>query len=137
MTPAAIYLSTGLAIFLLGTAGLFWHTRLIRRALSLNFMGAGVFMFLVALGRRSSTPFADPVPHALVLTGLVVAVSTTALLLVLICRFFETGGGQPEDDDSAGDDSPQENATREPMAEATQTAPESGPTEPGPVEDGR
>lgn len=98
MTPAAIYLSTGLAIFLMGAVGLFWHTRLIRRALSLNFMGAGVFLFLVALGRRSSTPFADPVPHALVLTGLVVAVSTTALLLVLICRFFETGGDQPDGD---------------------------------------
>ncbi len=120
MTPAAIYLSTGLAIFLLGAVGLFWHTRLIRRALSLNFMGAGVFLFLVALGRRSSTPFADPAPHALVLTGLVVAVSTTALLLVLICRFFETGDGQPD-----------ENPKDRPKDDASETTPESDPAEPG------
>ena len=124
MNPATIYLSTGLAIFLMGAVGLFWHTRLIRRALSLNFMGAGVFLVLVALGRRSSTPFADPVPHALVLTGLVVAVSTTALLLVLICRFFETGGGQQEAD-----------PTDKPREDASDTAPHSDPPEPGPGEE--
>lgn len=118
MNPATIYLSTGLAIFLMGAVGLFWHTRLIRRALSLNFMGAGVFLFLVALGRRSSTPFADPVPHALVLTGLVVAVSTTALLLVLICRYFETGGGQPDGDP------PPDNQKEKPKDETPKTAPE-------------
>jgi multicomponent Na+:H+ antiporter subunit C len=119
MNPATIYLSTGLAIFLMGAVGLFWHTRLIRRALSLNFMGAGVFLVLVALGRRSSTPFADPVPHALVLTGLVVAVSTTALLLVLICRFFETGGGPPDGDRK---DRPED--------DASETAPQSDPPKP-------
>ena len=90
MTTAGLYLGTGLAVFILGAVGLFWHSNLVRRALALNFMATGVFLFLVALGRRSTIPFADPVPHALVLTGLVVAVSTTALLLVLICRFHET-----------------------------------------------
>lgn len=90
MSSAAIYLAAGLAIFLLGAAGLFLHTQLIRRALALNFMGTGVFLFLVALGRRPSAALVDAIPHALVLTGLVIAVGTTALLLVLICRFLET-----------------------------------------------
>jgi multicomponent Na+:H+ antiporter subunit C len=128
MTPAAIYLSTGLAIFLMGAVGLFWHTRLIRRALSLNFMGAGVFLFLVALGRRSSAPFADPVPHALVLTGLVVAVSTTALLLVLICRFFETGGGLADGEPSQGDPEDQ-TADEAPETAPKSAAPKSGAEE--------
>ncbi|MFP4349004.1 MAG: cation:proton antiporter subunit C [Thermodesulfobacteriota bacterium] len=97
MTTAGLYLATGLAVFVLGAVGLFWHSNLIRRALALNFMATGVFLFLVALGRRSTIPFADPVPHALVLTGIVVAVSTTALLLVLICRFHETAEKESTD----------------------------------------
>lgn len=96
MTTAAIYLTTGLAVFIIGVVGLFWNRNLVRRALSLNFMATGVFLFLVALGRRDPMPFADPVPHALVLTGIVVAVSTTALLLVLICRFYETAETEGE-----------------------------------------
>jgi len=103
MNPAGLYMATGLLITTLGLVGLFAHTNLVRRALALNFMGAGVFLFIVALGRRQAAPFADPVPHALVLTGIVVAVSATALLLVLICRHHETeaasadpaGGGRP------------------------------------------
>lgn len=97
MTTAELYLATGLAIFVLGAVGLFWHSKLVRRALALNYMATGVFLFLVALGRRSTVPYADPVPHALVLTGLVVAVSTTALLLVLICRFRETENAETAD----------------------------------------
>ena len=100
MTTAALYLSTGLIVFVLGTVGLFWHSNLVRRALSLNFMASGVFLFLVALGRRSPVPFADPIPHALVLTGIVVAVSATALLLVLVCRYHETA--EAESAEAAG-----------------------------------
>jgi multicomponent Na+:H+ antiporter subunit C len=90
MTTAAVFLYTGLIIFVLGTVGLFWHDNLIRRALALNFMSSGIFLFVVALARRETEPFVDPVPHAMVLTGIVVAVSGTALLLVLICRYYET-----------------------------------------------
>ena len=69
---------------------------LLRKILGLNVMSAGAFLVLIALahpdrddGQRASV---DPVPHAMVLTGIVVAVSATALALALACRFHaETG----------------------------------------------
>ena len=61
-----------------------------RNVLSLNVMSSGVFLFLVTLAyRREGGP--DPVPHAMVLTGIVVAVSATALALILI-RHLGTEG---------------------------------------------
>ncbi len=46
-------------------------------------MGAGVFHILVAVAYRGTETAPDPVPQALVLTGIVVAVSATALALTL------------------------------------------------------
>jgi len=58
--------------------------------LALNVMGAGVFLVLIAVAYRGAGTPADPVPHALVLTGIVVAVSATALALALGKRLGET-----------------------------------------------
>jgi hypothetical protein len=58
-----------------------------------------------------------------VLTGLVVAVSTTALLLVLICRFFETGGGLPDGE------TPPDGPKDQPADEAPENAPKSAAQE--------
>jgi multicomponent Na+:H+ antiporter subunit C len=44
-------------------------------------MGAGVFHVLIAVAYRGLDTNPDPVPHALVLTGIVVAVSATAMAL--------------------------------------------------------
>jgi len=49
-------------------------------------MGAGVFMLLIAVAYRGPGLPPDPLPHALVLTGIVVAVSATALALALARR---------------------------------------------------
>jgi multicomponent Na+:H+ antiporter subunit C len=46
-------------------------------------MGAGIFLFLVAAAFRYHLGGPDPVLHAMVLTGIVVAVSATALALTL------------------------------------------------------
>ena len=46
-------------------------------------MGAGVFHVLIAIAYRGTTTAPDPVPQAMVLTGIVVAVSATALALIL------------------------------------------------------
>jgi hypothetical protein len=54
--------------------------------LAINVMGAGVFMMLIAVAYRGPDLAPDPVPHALVLTGIVVAVSATALALALARR---------------------------------------------------
>ncbi len=47
-------------------------------------MGSGAFLVLVGLAQRNGVP--DPVPQAMVLTGIVVAVAATALTLALLRR---------------------------------------------------
>jgi multicomponent Na+:H+ antiporter subunit C len=81
---------------------------LVRKILALNVMGAGVFMVLIAIAHpgRAATQAtgADPVPHALVLTGIVVAVSATALALALTCRYHAETGQATLPEDGPGDE---------------------------------
>lgn len=83
MSPAALYALAGAALFALGLHGALFRGPFLRRLLGLNVMGSGVFLVLVAAARRAPEGAPDPVPHAMVLTGLVVAVSATALALAL------------------------------------------------------
>ena len=98
MTQSLWYALVGTGLFCIGLLGLILHRHLLRRILNLNVMGSGVFLVLVALARRAGT-LPDPVPHAMVLTGLVVSVSATALGLVLITRVQRLHGRTelPED----------------------------------------
>lgn len=82
MNSLQLYLIVGIAIFLLGLHGLMMTTDAIRRLIAVNLTGAGVFLVMIALAGRISPP--DPVLHALVVTGLVVAISATAFALRLI-----------------------------------------------------
>jgi multicomponent Na+:H+ antiporter subunit C len=79
------YALIGTGLFCIGLAGLIIHRHLLRRILALNLMSTGVFLVFVALATRAGE-VPDPVPLAMVLTGLVVSVSATALALVLIVR---------------------------------------------------
>ena len=81
-----LYAMTGIAIAGLGLRAVLLQAELMRKVLGLNVMGAGVFLTLVATAYRGPAAAADPVPHALVLTGIVVAVSATALALALARR---------------------------------------------------
>ncbi len=82
MSSLQMYMLLGALIFLLGLHGLLVLTDPIRRLIAVNLMGAGTFMIMVTLARRTDP--ADPVLHALVVTGLVVAISATAFALRLI-----------------------------------------------------
>ena len=98
MTLPVWYALAGIGLFVLGLYGLIVHAHLLRKVLALNIMGSGVFLTMVALARRAGeTP--DPVPHAMVITGIVVAVSATALALVLLLRFKEMTGRTELDED--------------------------------------
>ena len=80
-----IYAPCGVVLFALGLRGLIVLPHLVRRVLAFNVMGSGIFLFFVSLAdREPAAP--DPVPQALVLTGIVVSVSITALALALIRR---------------------------------------------------
>lgn len=77
-----LYALAGVALFALGLLHFVVRKHRIRRILALNLMGSGVFLVLIALAKRG-TDGPDPVPQAMVLTGLVVAVSATAVALYL------------------------------------------------------
>ena len=85
-----IYVLTGVCLFALGLRGAVLRRDLLGRVLAINVCGAGVFLVLVAVAYRGPELAPDPVPHALVLTGIVVAVSATALALALGRQLWET-----------------------------------------------
>lgn len=89
MITALLYTAAGLLLFCLGLWSFLMHRPLLRKLIALNVMGSGVFLVFIALAYRGPEGAPDPVPHALVLTGIVVAVSATALALALGRRLEE------------------------------------------------
>jgi multicomponent Na+:H+ antiporter subunit C len=90
-------------LFLIGLWVVVMKNNLIKKLIGLNIMETAVFAFIVTsgmveggdapiMGPDAHAPFASPIPHALVLTGIVVAVSTTALALALILRVHRQHG---------------------------------------------
>ena len=88
--PQVIYTLAGVALFVLALRAVLLHRTLLGRILAINVCGAGVFLMFVALAYRGPEQVPDAVPHALVLTGIVVAVSATALAVALGRRLKET-----------------------------------------------
>lgn len=86
MSSWVLYALSGMVMFSVGLVGLFTHQHVVKRILAANIMGSGVLLVLVALARRVPFGPPDPVPHALVLTGIVVSVSSTALGVALARR---------------------------------------------------
>lgn len=85
MSIVFFYALTGVGLFTLGLYALIAYAHLLRKILAINVMGSGVFLVLVSLAARTEA-VPDPVPHAMVITGIVVAVSATALALALLLR---------------------------------------------------
>ena len=96
MNALTLYSAGGALLFAIGLYGILAARPLLRRVLAANIMGNGVFMLLIASAHEPGTASGDPVAHALVLTGIVVAVSATALGLKLVCRLHELSAA-PED----------------------------------------
>lgn len=94
MTIPVLYALAGVALFCIALHAVIVSKDPLRSVLAVNVMSSGVFLVLVALARRVPGPTPDPVPHAMVITGIVVAVSATALAIVLINRLRTTNGAQ-------------------------------------------
>ena len=78
----------------LGLYGFAVQSHPLIRVLALKVLGNGAFLGLIVVAQRlPGTP--DPVPHAMVLTGIVIAVSAAALALALVRRLF---AGEAEED---------------------------------------
>ncbi len=97
-----VFLLAGVLLFALGFLGLTAAVPAIRRVLSANVMANGVFLVLVALAARAGPEGPDPVPQAMVLTGIVVSVCATGLALVLSQRERDARSGGSGDARSGG-----------------------------------
>ncbi|SFI02855.1 multisubunit sodium/proton antiporter, MrpC subunit [Bradyrhizobium sp. cf659] len=76
----------------LGLYGLITKPQPLRKIIAFNLLGSGVFLLFGVVGRRGAAAGIgnDPVPQALVITGIVVAFSATALAIALLLRLFQT-----------------------------------------------
>jgi multicomponent Na+:H+ antiporter subunit C len=78
----------------LGLYGLITNPQPLRKIIAFNLLGSGVFLLFGVVGRRGAAAGVgnDPVPQALVITGVVVAFSATALAIALLLRLFQKAG---------------------------------------------
>jgi multicomponent Na+:H+ antiporter subunit C len=87
----------------LGLYGLIAQPSVLRKILAFNILGGGIFLLFGAVARRGAAAGmgGDPVPQALVITGIVVAFSATAIGVAIWLRLFdETGATSFEDEPS-------------------------------------
>jgi multicomponent Na+:H+ antiporter subunit C len=99
MSLALWYALTGIALLAVGLHGLIVRVHALRQILAVNIMGAGVFLVLVASAHRRPPGSIDPVPHAMVLTGVVVAICATAVALALARRLHGASGTREDASD--------------------------------------
>jgi len=96
---------TAMVLFGIGFVTLLMQKNLIKKIIGLNIMDSAIFLFLASKGYISgrSAPiiidgittaenYVNPIPSALVLTGIVVAVSITAFALALSLKLYERYG---------------------------------------------
>ncbi len=92
MSTFDLYAVAGVLVFLIGLLRLVTSTHLLRLVLALHVMGSGVFLVLIATAYRDGAPDPDPVPHAMVLTGIVVTMAVTAFAVALVRRIHAATG---------------------------------------------
>lgn len=101
MSAVDVFTALGATLFVLGA----WRTLLVvdplRRLIALNVASVGVLMLLIAVATRSGDD-PDPIPHALVLTGIVIMVSITGVALALIRRIEDDEATAGTDADDGG-----------------------------------
>jgi len=92
MTIYSAYSITGMIIFTIGLFGVVTIGHLLRKIIAINIMAGGVFLFLISVAARNAHDFPDPVPQAMLLTGVVVALSATAFAIALARRIYTVSG---------------------------------------------
>lgn len=88
MNPVYLFAATGIVLFISGLAAAILHPHLLRKVVAVNVAASGVFLLLISLAYRGPETPPDPVPQALVLTGIVISIATTALLLAAVRQLF-------------------------------------------------
>jgi multicomponent Na+:H+ antiporter subunit C len=91
----------------LGLYGFIIHPEPLRKLLAFNLVGSGVFVLFGVIARRGAAAGmgGDPIPQALVITGIIVAFAGSALAVALLLRLSEeTAPARPGADASPAPD---------------------------------
>ncbi|MBR0650256.1 hypothetical protein GXW78_11335 [Roseomonas terrae] len=90
---ATIFGLLGAALVGIGLFGMLVRVSGVLRLLSFNVLGGGIFLVFGVVARRGAGAglAGDPVPQALVLTGIVVAFAATTLAVALLLRLGRDG----------------------------------------------
>jgi multicomponent Na+:H+ antiporter subunit C len=102
MTPSILAGLVGAALVGLGLYGLILHPHPLRKLLAFNLIGSGVFLVLGIVARRGAAagfPF-DPIPQAMIITGIVVAFAASAVAVALSLRLSAESGRVTLDPDA-------------------------------------
>ena len=88
-------------LFLIGLYGMLANRNLVRKLMAMNVLQVAVIMFFISLSVKTgatapiavagraehlAADYINPLPHALMLTAIVVSVSTTGVALALLLR---------------------------------------------------
>ncbi len=95
METHELYGVVAVGLFCIGLAAVFLCRHLLKKIIATKIIGAGAFLMLISIAERDAEIIADPVPHAMVITGIVVAVSAAAFALAL-ARQIRMKSGQSE-----------------------------------------
>ena len=93
-------------LFVIGLYTVLTHPNLLKKVIGINIMETAVFLLMVSVGYVSggmapilglikepaTELYVNPLPTAMILTGIVVAVSITAYSLALIVKIYEAYG---------------------------------------------
>jgi multicomponent Na+:H+ antiporter subunit C len=108
MEQAQIFGLCGAALIGIGLYGFIANGHLLRRLVAFNVIGSGVFLLFGATAYRRPELGADPVPQALIITGIVVALSATALAVALVTRYAQLSGSAHLPEEEPPSDNPDE-----------------------------
>ncbi len=98
-----MYYLVSVILFVIGFHTMLTHSNLIKKVIGMNIMDTAIFLFFVSTGyvQGGVAPiiepgveqaYINPLPTALILTGIVVAVSVTAFALSLVVKIYEHYG---------------------------------------------
>jgi multicomponent Na+:H+ antiporter subunit C len=103
VTTASVWVLAAASMFGIGLYALIVARHLLRQLIAVKVMGSAVFILLVVAAGPIDGAL-DPIPLALVLTGIIVAVSAIGFALALVVRLAEATGSISLDDDGGTDD---------------------------------